>query len=122
MARTARITKPKIPKLKLLKPKSPKVSETQEHLTIATYFRKVGLGGVAVACHLRNERHGRAQRMLAARMGVKKGMPDWLIVDSGCAGFIELKPRGWKATRAKTGRYTPHELIQLDTHRQLKGA
>jgi hypothetical protein len=100
----------------------PHISETQEHLVIATYFKKVGLGGVAIACHIRNERTGHAQRIMAARMGIMKGMPDWLIIDAGRAGFLELKPRGWKAKRAKTANYTPHELIQLETHRRLKVA
>jgi len=103
-----------------MRSKLPKVSETQEHLAIATYFKKVGLGGVAIACHIRNERTGHAQRIMASRMGILKGMPDWLIIDAGQAGFLELKPRGWKAKRAKTAAYTPHELIQLETHRRLK--
>lgn len=105
---------------RIAKAKLPRISETQEHLVIASYFRKIGLGGLAIACHLRNERHGDYQRMLAARMGVQKGMPDWLILDGGGAGFLELKPRGWKAKRAKTGAYTPHEYIQLEMHRKLK--
>jgi hypothetical protein len=105
-----------------MRSKAPRISETQEHLTIATYFKKIGLGGVAVACHIRNERIGHAQRIMASRMGILKGMPDWLIVDSGQAGFLELKPRGWKAKRAKTAAYTQHELIQLETHKRLKRA
>ena len=103
-----------------MRSKAPRISETQEHLVIATYFKKIGLGGVAVACHIRNERTGHAQRIMASRMGILKGMPDWLIVDAGQTGFLELKPRGWKAKRAKTAAYTPHELIQLETHKRLK--
>lgn len=102
--------------------KPPAITETHEHLCIAMYFRKVGLGGLAIAVHLRNERHGHTQRMLAARMGVAKGMPDWMIIDAGRVGFIELKPRGFKKRTTKTGNYTAHEQIQLDMHKRLKHA
>jgi len=104
------------------KPRMPKVSETQEHLLIASYFRKIGLGGCAMAFHLRGERHGHMQRITAKKMGVIAGLPDWMVVDSGRAGFIELKPRGFKARTAKTGTYTVHERRQLDVHAALKRA
>lgn len=102
--------------------RAPKVSETAEHLTIAGYFRKIGLGGHAVVFHLRGERAGLRQGMLAKRMGVVAGLPDWMVLDGGKAGFIELKPRGFKTRTARTGTYTPHERRQLDVHAALRRA
>ena len=100
------------------KPRAP--TETQEHKTVAAYFRKIGLGGNAVARHIRNERAGDWARIEAARMGVAAGVPDWLIVDGHQAGFIEMKPRGWRERTQRTGTYTRHELRQLEEHRTLK--
>lgn len=102
--------------------KPPRITETQEHRAIAAYFRRVGLGGCALALHLRNERAGDWQRIEAHRMGVTAGCPDWCILDGGRALFFELKPRGWKARKAKTGNYTAHELRQLDMHKKLAHA
>lgn len=98
----------------------PVPSETAEHKIIAAYFRKVGLGGCAVAFHVRNERPGAWQRLNAYKMGVYAGLPDWEIVDEGRALFLELKPRGWKSRKAKSGKYTQHEQRQLETHNALK--
>jgi hypothetical protein len=102
------------------KKRAPKVTETQEHLAIASYFRKTGLGGLALAIHVRNERGSDWERLQAARMGIMRGLPDWLILDAGRAGWIELKPRGFKERVARTGTYTPHERRQLETHAKLK--
>lgn len=99
--------------------RAPKITETQEHLVIAAYFKKVGLGGNAIALHHRNERAGRMQRIIAARMGVVAKLPDWQIIDER-SGFVELKERGWKARKARTGHYTPHELAQLEMHKRLR--
>lgn len=107
---------------KTRKPRKPRVTETDEHRVIAAYFRKIGLGGYAIALHLRNERDGAGQRIQAHRMGVQAGLPDWVILDSGRALFAELKPRGWKARRQKSGAYTPHERRQLDMHARLRHA
>lgn len=103
------------------KARAAKITETQEHLAIAAYFKKVGLGGNAVAFHIRNERHGNHQRMLAARMGVMKGLPDWMVIDDR-PGFFEIKPRGWKARKARTGNYTAHEAAQIMMHKRLRQA
>lgn len=103
-------------------PRAPRISETQEHRVIAAYFRKIGLGGTAVALHLRNERHGDWQRIEAARMGVRAGVPDWVVLNAGRAIFIEIKPRGWRARREKTGAYTAHERRQLAVHDALRRA
>jgi hypothetical protein len=100
--------------------KLPKISETAEHLTIASYLQKTGLGGTAVMFHLRNERVGHNQRAIAAKMGVLSSIPDWQVIDGGRAGFIELKPRGWKKRTEKTGTFTPHELKQLAMHKRLR--
>lgn len=99
--------------------RAPKITETQEHLVIATYFKKIGLGGNAIALHHRNERAGHMQRIIAARMGVLAKLPDWQIID-GKPGFIELKERGWKARTARTGNYTAHEEAQLKMHNRLR--
>lgn len=55
-------------------------------------------------------------------MGVVAGLPDWLIIDGGRPLFFEVKPRGWKARKAKTGNYTAHEQRQLETHKRLRMA
>jgi hypothetical protein len=100
--------------------RAPKISETQEHLAIASYFKKIGLGGHALAWHHRNERAGHMARIVAFKMGVKAKLPDWEFLDAGHSGFIELKPRGWKARTARTGNYTVHEQAQLKMHRLLR--
>jgi hypothetical protein len=101
---------------------APKVSETAEHLVIAHYLTKMGLGGTAIMFHLRNERHGHNQRAVAAKMGVLPSLPDWCVVDGGQVGFIELKTRGWRRRTAKTGTYTPHERRHLEMHKKLRVA
>ena len=102
--------------------KLPKITETAEHLVIASYLRKVGLGGTAVMFHLRNERMGARQRATAARMGVLKSLPDWCVIDGGRVGFIELKTRGWKRRTEKTGTFSAHELAQAAMHKRLRVA
>src|SRR4051812_10952406 len=77
-------------------PAPPKISETKEHLRIASHIRRYGLADGAVMVHLRGERAGAMQRAIAGRMGVVSGLPDWLIIGAGQVGFIELKERGWK--------------------------
>jgi hypothetical protein len=100
--------------------RKPKVSETDEHKAVADFF-SVGLGGSAVAMHLRNERHGAGQRIEAARMGVLAGCPDWLIVDAGRALFIELKPRGWwEKHLAGLASLNEHEMRQAAVHTRLR--
>jgi hypothetical protein len=84
--------------------------------------RKTGPGGTAVMTHLRGERMGYNQRAIAARMGVLSKLPDWLVIDSGRVGFIELKPRGWTVRTNKTGTYTEHEREQIKMHARLRRA
>lgn len=99
---------------------APKISETAEHLTVAGYIKKVGLGDGAVMWHNRGERAGARQRITATRMGVLSGLPDWTVLHAGTIGFIELKPRGWTERRRKRGRYTTHELKQLAVQNRLQ--
>lgn len=106
----------------LRKPHAPKITETQEHRVIAAYFRKVGLGGNARAIHIRNGWATKYSKIEALKMGALLGCPDWLFIDGGRAGFIELKPRGWKAHKARGGKYEPHEERQLDVHQLLRAA
>ena len=102
--------------------RAPTITETQEHLTVAGYLEKVGgLGGYAMAIHIRNEQATAWARMLAVKMGIKLKIPDWEILNGlGGAGFIEMKKRGWKARTAKSGNYTEHEQAQLALHKQLR--
>lgn len=102
--------------------RAPKITETEEHRTIASYLKKVGgLGGYAMAIHIRNEQTTAWARMEAVRMGIKVKIPDWGILNGlGSAGFIEMKKRGWKARTAKTGNYNEHEQAQLALHKQLR--
>lgn len=102
--------------------RAPKITETQEHRAIAGWLHKVGLGGNAMMYHTRNERPGDWQRLNATRMGILPGCPDWTIVDGNQSGYIELKPRGWKAEKARTGNYDLHEQRQLETHSRLRRA
>ncbi len=101
---------------------SPKITETEEHLEIAKYFRATGLGGCATVFHIKNDQSTAWQRIRAKELGVMPGMPDWCIIDGGRAGFIELKTRGWRAKRERRGAYTLHELRQIETHNRLKRA
>lgn len=110
--------------------KAPKISETAEHRTIAAYFRRIGLGGNAIAIHIRNERGSAWERIIAAQMGIMAKIPDWLFFNPVStpygkfvwAGASELKERGWKARRARTGNYTEHETQQLACHERLRRA
>lgn len=105
-----------------MKAHAPKITETAEHKVIASYFRKIGLGGGAVAIHIHNE-HGSAwERMVGHTMGVMAGIPDWIIINKGNAGFIELKPRGFKEKLARGIGITPHVSRQLGTHIKLRDA
>ena len=102
--------------------KPPPISETSEHLRIAHHLRRHGIANDAVVFHLRGERIGHKQRATAARMGVLSKLPDWQVLADGRAGFIELKPRGWRARREKYGTYTTHEYQQLAMHERLRNA
>src|SRR5215475_11875157 len=79
------------------------VTETEEHRAVAD-FLAVGLGGNAIALHVRNERAGKGERIRAARMGMIAGAPDWRILDCGRAHFVELKPHGWRGRKAAGGK------------------
>lgn len=105
-----------------MKARAPKITETQEHKTIASYFRKIGLGGGALAIHIRNERGSAWERIVAKQMGVMSGIPDWLILHNGRAGFIELKPRDWWKKKEHTSQLTKHEAKQIETQKKLRDA
>lgn len=96
-------------------------TETQEHIAIARYLA-VALAGHAVAWHTRNEDGSAWGRIQAVRMGILGGNVDWFILDGGRLLGFEIKPRGWKARHAKSGKYTPHELRQIETHKRLRMA
>jgi hypothetical protein len=102
------------------KPRAPKLTETQVHLQVAAYCKKVGFNHHALAIHLRNERASAGERMTATKFGVLSGLPDWCFIYAGHTGFIELKPAGFKARRAKTGKFTAHELRQIAVHDRLR--
>lgn len=99
---------------------APKINETAEHRTIASYFRKIGLGPGALPIHIRNERGSAWERMVAGKMGVLSGIPDWLILYTGDALFIELKERGFNEKLARGVGLTPHVLRQLETHDRIR--
>jgi hypothetical protein len=86
---------------------APPPTETQVHLQVASYFKRVGLGGCALAFHIRNERPGRWEKIQA---------------HGGQAGFIELKPKGWKDSKRRSNKYTPHELRQGEAQELLRRA
>lgn len=102
--------------------RAPKLTETQVHRQLADYFRNPGLGGCAIAFHIRGERMGDGQRLQAWKMGTMSGLPDFAVIDGGRAGFLELKPEGWKKKKLveRTVKLTTHELRQLETHKNLK--
>lgn len=104
------------------RPSAPKISETSEHRVIASYFKKISLGGNAVAFHIKNDQPTNWQRLNAARMGVLPGIPDWCIINNGSVIFAEQKPRGWRDRKQRTGNYTAHEHRQLATHESLRRA
>src|SRR3954452_18144496 len=101
---------------------APAPTETQVHLQVADYFRTVGLGGCAIAFHIRNERTGPWQKINAHRMGILPGVCDWIVLDVGQAGFIELKPLGFKDSKRRNNKYTPHELRQGEAQALLRRA
>lgn len=101
---------------------APALTETQVHLQVASYFRKVGLGGCAIAFHIRNERSGPWQKIQSHRMGILPGVPDWCILDGGHAGFIELKSAGWKDGKRRSSKYSTHELRQGEAQAILRRA
>lgn len=105
-----------------MKARAPRITETQEHKAIAAYFRKIGLGPGALAIHIRNENGSAWERMMGKTMGVMSGVPDWLILSNGDAGFIELKPRGFKEKLSRGVGITPHVARQLKTQTQLRDA
>jgi hypothetical protein len=90
------------------------------HLQVAEYLRKVGLGPGAIALHVRNERTGTWQKIEAHRMGILPGCPDFVVISNGRCGFIELKRPGWSRAKARSGKYTAHELRQAEAQRLLK--
>jgi hypothetical protein len=98
----------------------PLPSERAVHLQVAEYLRKVGLGPGALAAHIRNERTGTWQKIEAHRMGILPGIPDFVVVYNGRCGFIELKRPGWSRAKARTHKYTAHELRQAEAQRLLK--
>jgi hypothetical protein len=53
-------------------------------------------------------------------MGILPGCPDFVVVSNGRCGFIELKRPGFKRQKARTGKYTAHELRQHEAQRLLK--
>lgn len=102
--------------------RAPKVTETQEHKLIAAYFRKIGLDDNAIAFHIKNDQATAWQRVQAWNMGVMPGIPDWCVLHNGRAGFIELKPRGFREKTIATGKLDAHVLRQLDTHKAIRRA
>jgi hypothetical protein len=100
--------------------KAPAPTETQVHLQIADYVRRVGFGRGVVAIHIRGERAGASQRLTAWKMGAVSGVPDWLVIAYGTPIFIELKKLGWRAGKARNGTYNAHEQRQLAVHEQLR--
>ena len=99
--------------------RAPKVTETQEHRAIADHFRKTGFRDGTVAFHIKNDQTTRWQRLNAAKMGLLPGVPDWCFVHRGQVGFIELKERGWRNSKAKL---TTKEIRQLETQWRLERA
>jgi hypothetical protein len=101
---------------------APVLTETEVHLQVADYMRKVGLGGCAIAFHIRNERPGPWQKIQAHRMGVLPGICDWCIIDGGRVGFIELKPAGFKDKKRRSNKYSTHEMRQGEAQALLRRA
>jgi hypothetical protein len=87
---------------------------------VADHFRKFGFIGDVVAFHIRGERVGAKQRILAAKMGVLPKMPDWMFLYPEGKGGIELKGPDFKKRRAKSGKFTSHELQQIAMHDRLR--
>lgn len=95
--------------------RKPKISETDEHKAVADFLATC-LGGTAFGFHIRNERVTAWDRIQAARMGMKSGIPDFEVVDGGRAFFIEMKPLGWRSKKS----HTPHEERQITIHNRLR--
>jgi hypothetical protein len=100
--------------------KAPAPTETQIHRQIADYEHKFGFGKGVVPIHVRNEQASAAARIKGANMGVLGGMTDWHVLAYGTPIYLEIKPLGWKARKARTGNYTEHERRQLAVHERLR--
>jgi hypothetical protein len=92
------------------------LTETQVHLQVVDYLRKAGFDADVIWTHIRGERAGAFQRILAAKMGVTPKVPDFIFIYNRIFLFIELKKAGFH--RKKT--FNEHELAQMMMHNRLR--
>lgn len=100
--------------------KAPKITETQEHLVVVAHINKFEFVDDVIWTHIRGERSSAADGKRAKKMGVKPSLPDFMFIGMDGRGWIEMKERGWRARRDKTGAYTVHEIKQLKMHTRLR--
>jgi hypothetical protein len=97
------------------KPKPPKITETQEQIAIVEYL-DWALPEDVVWTHVRGERAGAYQRILAKKMGVKPKFPDFLFIYKTIHLWIEMKERGFSRKK----KFNEHELAQMTMHNRLR--
>jgi hypothetical protein len=93
-------------KKRFLKPpvNPPIYTEDQEATALASYLRALELeGSIDIYSHIYHEGNlSKRQRGIKARLGTRKGVPDYIIVTPTELIFIELKRRG----------FTPSDLAE----------
>lgn len=105
-----------------MKARVPKITETQEQLTIVAHIDRLGFVDDVIWTHIRAERGSARDGLRAKKMGVKPLLPDLMFIPPKplARGWIEMKGRGWRERRAKSGKYTEHEQKQLAMHKRLR--
>lgn len=105
-----------------MKARAPKISETQEQLVIVAYINQHEFVDDVIWTHIRAERSNAVDGRRAKKMGVKPSLPDLMFIPPKplTRGWIEMKERGWRARREKSGKYTEHEQKQLAMHARLR--
>jgi hypothetical protein len=97
------------------------ITETEEHLRIVVHLDKYGFVDDVFYTHIRGERASAVDGIRAKKMGVKRSLPDFMFIPpSDAYGWIEMKERGWRNKRAKSGAYNEHEREQLAMHERLR--
>lgn len=103
------------------RPRTPKITETQEQKVVVAYIRKMGFEDPLTQWfHYRAERAGLWQALEAKRMGVNTKFPDFHFFRSSNRGWIEMKERGFKDKLARGVGIDEHVSKQLAKHEELR--
>lgn len=87
-----------------MKPRAP--SEDFEHKRLLLFLEQGEREGRWVYSHIASESKSKSQRIRNAQMGLKKGLPDFIIVTPTKVLFVELK-------RKTGGRVSPEQTAWI---------